>query len=160
VRERRYLEDLKVGERRLSSVFTLTEEEAIEFALRYDPQLMHVDREVSARGPFGGLIASGWHTAALMMRMMAEIDFFGGETLGLGVDAIRWPLPVRPGDSLQTEMEVESVRASKSNPAFGVVKLRVIVRNQRDEVVLMASPNCWVPRRDGATPQSGPMPDR
>ena len=146
--ERRYLEDIAVGEKRLSSVYPVTEEEALEFARRFDPQAMHLDKEAAAKGMFGGVIVSGWHTAALAMRAMAEVATFGsGDVLGLGVDQIRWPIPVRPGDSVQGEVEVASVRPSEKNPGFGIVKLNVTMRNQRGEVVMTLSPNCWVPRR-------------
>ena len=147
--DRLYFEDLEAGRKSWSPVVLVTEEEMVDFARRYDPQPMHTDREAAAHGPFGGLIASGWHTAALMMRMMAEAQTLGGggDILGLGVDAIRWPVPVRPGDRLQAEIQIESMRVSNSNPAFGIVKLKVTVRNQRGEVVMLASPNCWVPRR-------------
>jgi acyl dehydratase len=79
---------------------------------------------------------------------MADAAIFGtGDVLGLGVEGITWPIPVRPGDTLQGEVEIESIRPSKSNPGFGIVKLRVTVRNQRGEVVYTVSPSCWVPRR-------------
>ena len=151
----RYLEDLQVGEKHASGEYSVTEEEMLDFARRYDPQPMHMDPEAAARGPFGGVIASGWHTAALMMRMLADSNVFGGgDVLGLGVDKMSWPQPVRPGDTLRGEVEVASIRPSGSNPAFGIVKLNVTLRNQRDEVVLIVSPNCWVPRRP-KTPAPG-----
>lgn len=148
----RYLEDLQRGEKRLSTPVLVTEEEALEFSRRYDPQAIHVDREAAAEGMYGGLIASGWHTAAIAMRMMAEVRIFGeGAVLGLGVEEICWAAPVRPGDTLQGEVEIASIRPSNSRPGFGVVKLKVTLRNQRGEVVYTVSPNCWVPRRPGGT---------
>ena len=144
---RRYLEDLQVGDTVLSHRVTLSEVESLDFARRYDPQPMHTDPRAAA-GPFHGLIASGWHTAALMMRMIVDADpLGGGEILGVGVDQLRWPAPVRPGDTLQTEVNVGALRPSQSNPNFGVVRLDVTVRNRNGEVVLTANPNCWVPRR-------------
>jgi acyl dehydratase len=144
----RYLEDLHVGERSLSPSVTISEEEVIAFATRYDPQPMHVDPAAAAKGPFGGLIASGWHTAALTMRMMADARPFGDSpVLGLGVDKLEWPQPVRPGDTLTAEVEVESITPSRSHPGHGVVRLRTTVRNQRGEVVYKVGPACWVPRR-------------
>jgi acyl dehydratase len=146
--ERRYLEDLRVGEKRLSPKVTVNEAEVLEFARRYDPQPMHTDREAAAAGMYGGLIASGWHTAALTMRMMADSRLFGEtEVLGVGVEGMRWPKPVRPGDTLQAEQEIESIRPSQSNPGFGIVKVKVTVRDQNGEVVMQLNPSCWVPRR-------------
>jgi acyl dehydratase len=143
-----FLEDLVVGAKRLSATVEVTEAEIIEFARRYDPQPMHTDADAARSGPFGGLIASGWHTAAMAMRLIVDAAVFGGGVvLGVGVDSIRWPHPVRPGDVLQAEIEVASLRPSESQPRFGIVKLNVTVRNQRSEVVMQFHPNCWLPRR-------------
>jgi acyl dehydratase len=109
---------------------------------------MHIDREAAARSRFGGLIASGWHTAALVMRLIAEARPFGDtEVLGMAVENLRWRLPVRPGDTLHAEMEVVSATPSESNPVFGTVKFTVTTRNQKGEAVMTHSPVCWVPRR-------------
>jgi len=145
----RYLEDLTVGEKRLSARVEVTEAESIEFARRYDPQPMHIDPQAAARGPFGGLIASGWYTVALTMRLIIDCAPLGpGEdVLGIGVDDVKWPHPVRPGDVLQAEIEIASIRPSESKPQFGIVKMNVTVRNQTGEVVMTFHPNCWVPRR-------------
>jgi len=145
----RYLEDLSVGEKRLSGTTEVTEPESIEFARRYDPQPMHIDREAALQRRFGGLIASGWHTAAMAMRMIVDAALLGDgdDVVGVGVDSIKWPRPVRPGDVLQAEMEIVSIRPSESQPSFGIVKMNVTVRNQRGEVVMVFQPNCWVPRR-------------
>jgi acyl dehydratase len=144
----RYLEDLQVGEKIQTGSLTVTEEDIVEFSRRYDPQPMHADPQAAARGPFGGLIASGWHTAALVMRLFVDSNPLGGlPLLGLGVDGIEWPQPVRPGDTIQVEMEVLAIRPSRSQPSHGVVKLRSTARNQRGEVVFVVTPNCWVPRR-------------
>jgi len=150
----RYLEDLNVGEKRLSGTVEVAEAEAIEFARRYDPQPMHIDCEAASRGRFGGLIASGWHTAAMAMRMIVDAALLGegDDVLGMGVDSIRWPRPVRPGDVLQAEIEIVAIRPSESQPAFGIVKMSVTVRNQRGEVVMVFQPNCWVPRRPLVAP--------
>jgi acyl dehydratase len=146
----RYLEDLRVGEKKVSPTVTVVEDEVIAFAKQFDPQPMHTDPEAAARGPFGGLIASGWHTAGMTMRLMAEAQLLGdGAVLGLGVDEIHWPKPVRPGDTLQAEIEIKAITPSRSHPSHGIVKLGVTVRNQRGEVVMTVSPNCWVPRRQG-----------
>jgi acyl dehydratase len=145
---RRYLEDLTVGEKQVSSKHLVTEEDALAFSHSFDPQPMHIDKDAAEKGMFGGLIASGWHTAALAMRMMAEVKTFGdSDVLGLGVDNLSWPIPVRPGDTLQGEVEIAEIRPSRSNPRFGIVKMNCTVRNQHGEVVLRLSPNCWIERR-------------
>jgi acyl dehydratase len=144
----RYLEDLQIGEKFRTAPVTITEEAILEFSRRFDPQPMHADPEAAARGPFRGLIASGWHTAALVMRMTVDSNPLGSlPLLGLGVDGIQWPQPVRPGDTIQLEMEVLEIRPSQSQPSHGIVKIRSTARNQNGEVVYVVVPNCWVPRR-------------
>ena len=139
----RYLEDLQVGEKILTAPVTITEEAILDFSRRFDPQPMHMERNAP-----GGLIASGWHTGAVVMRMMVDSNPLGElPLLGLGVDGIEWPKPVRPGDTLQVEMEVLAIRPSKSQPTHGIVKLRSTARNQQGEVVYVVTPNCWVQRR-------------
>jgi acyl dehydratase len=143
-----HLEDLPIGTRWSAGNFTVTGEEIVDFASRYDPQPMHIDPQAAARGRFGGLIASGWHTAALAMRALVRARIFGATPiLGLGADQIQWPAPVRPGDVMQVDVEVVGNTPSKSKPDFGVVKIRVVAQNQRNEVVLVMISNCWVPRR-------------
>ena len=127
---------------------TVTEEDILEFSRRFDPQPMHADPQAAMRGPFRGLIASGWHTGALVMRLMVDANPLGGlPILGLGADGIEWPQPVRPGDTLQVEIEVVAIRPSNSQPSHGIVKIKSTARNQRGEVVYVVTPNCWVPRR-------------
>jgi acyl dehydratase len=139
----RYLEDLQVGEKAQTGSATLTEADILEFARRFDPQAMHTDPHAP-----GGLIASGWHTAALVMRLVADARPLGDlPILGLGVDGIEWPRPVRPGDTIQVEMEILEVRPSKSKPSHGIVKMRSTARNQHGEVVYVVTPKVWVPRR-------------
>lgn len=139
----RYLEDLEVGEKITTAAVTVTEEEILDFARRFDPQRIHTDPHVP-----GGLIASGWHTAALVMRLTADAKPFGDlPVLGLGVDSLAWPQPVRPGDTIRVEMEILEIRPSKSQPTHGVVKIRSTARNQNGDVVYVVVPNCWVPRR-------------
>jgi len=140
----RYLEDLQVGEKTQTGSVTLTEADIIEFARRFDPQPMHTDPNTP-----GGLIASGWHTAALVMRLVADARPLGDlPVLGLGVDGIEWRQPVLPGDTIQVEIEVLATRPSKSQPTHGIAKMRSTARNQRGEVVYVVTPNCWVPRRN------------
>ena len=112
-------------------------EEVIEFARRYDPQIFHVDECAAKNTFFGGLIASGWHTAALMMRLLA--DNFISKVASLGapaVDELRWHLPVRPGDVLSVRALVLDTRRSRSKPDRGVMRTRVEVTNQRGELAM------------------------
>jgi len=139
----RYLEDLKVGEKTRTASVTMTEAEMLHFSRQFDPQPMHTDPNVE-----GGLIASGWHTAAVVMRLVADARPLGNlPLLGMGVDHLEWPQPVRPGDTIQVETEVLAIRPSKSKPTHGIVKLRSTARNQKGEVVYVVTPNVWVPRR-------------
>jgi acyl dehydratase len=148
---RRYLEDLQVGQKFRTAAVTVTEQQILEFSRQFDPQPMHADPQAAAAGPFKGLIASGWHTGALVMRLVVDANPLGDlPLLGLGVDGIEWPQPVRPGDTLQVEMEVMSIRPSKSDPTHGIVKIKSTARNQHGEVVYVVTPNCWVSRRTGA----------
>jgi acyl dehydratase len=148
----RYLEDLIVGEKRESGFFEVTAEESLAFARQYDPQPMHIDREAAEKGPLRGLTASGWQTTAIVMRLITEARPFGSApVLGLGVDELRWPTPVRPGDTLRAETEVLSITPSKSKPEFGVVRIQITARNQRGEVVLRMVPSLWVPRKGKLT---------
>jgi acyl dehydratase len=143
-----YLEDFPVGTRWSAGELTVTAAEAIEFASRYDPQPMHIDAAAAAKGRFGALIASGWHTAALAMGAMVRAQFFGdAEILGLGVDQMQWPTPVMHGDTLRIEVEVVGSTPSRSKPEFGIMKIRIVAQNQRDQVALVLISNCWIPRR-------------
>ncbi len=144
----RYLEDVSPGDRFPAGSVEVTEAECIAFAQAYDPQPMHLDAEAASRTRFKGIIASGWHTAALVMRRIALARPLGDtEVLGIGVENLRWHLPVRPGDTLHVDMEVVSVAPSESNPRYGIVKFLITTRNQRGETVMTHSPICWVPRR-------------
>jgi len=139
----RYLEDFQVGEKIRTASVTISEAEMLAFSRQFDPQPMHTDLVVA-----GGIIASGWHTAALVMRLVADAKPLGDlPILGMGVDGIEWPRPVRPGDTIQVEAEILAIRPSKSQPTHGIVKLRSTARNQHGEVVYVVTPNCWVPRR-------------
>jgi acyl dehydratase len=144
----RYLEDLKVGDRFTTPPAEITQTEILDFARRFDPQFVHLDEAAAARGPLGGLSASGWHTTALVMRLTIDAEpLGGGPVLGLGVDELRWPNPVRPGDTITADLEVVSVTPSRSKPTHGVVRIHTTAKNQRGEVVLSMYPNLWVPRR-------------
>ncbi len=144
----RYLEDVSVGDRFPAGSVEVTEADSLAFARAYDPQPMHLDAKAAARTRFKGLITSGWHTAALVMSRVALARPLGDtEVLGMGVENLRWHLPVRPGDTLDVDMEVVSVAPSESNPRYGIVKFLITTRNQRGETVMTHSPICWVPRR-------------
>ncbi|MBV8751003.1 MAG: MaoC family dehydratase [Candidatus Eremiobacteraeota bacterium] len=133
----RYLEDFVAGSVAEAGSVLVTEDEVLDFARRYDPQPFHTDPEAAKNWPYGGLIASGWHTAAMMMRLVVD-NFIDGETsLGSpGLGPIRWKLPVRPGDVLRVRARVLDNRRSQSKPDRGTVTLEVEVLNQRDEVVM------------------------
>jgi acyl dehydratase len=147
--ERRFLEDLAVGEVNATPEIAVSEADIIEFAGRYDPQDMHTGAQASAFGAFGGLIASGWHTAALVMRLLVDAHPLGSTPLlGLGVEDLRWPTPVRAGDIIKGETEVLSIVRSRSKPDHGVVRLKVTARNQHGKVVYVATPSLWVPCRN------------
>jgi acyl dehydratase len=147
----RYLEDLSVGQKFTTPSAQVTDTDILTFATRFDPQFMHLDQEAAKRGPLGGLTASGWHTTALVMRLTIDArPLDGGPVLGLGVDELRWPHPVRAGDTVTAELEVISITPSRSKPTHGVVRIHTIAKNQNGDVVLTMSPNLWVPRRGTA----------
>jgi acyl dehydratase len=145
----RYLEDFSIGERMTTPSVSVSEADALAFARQFDPQPMHTDAVAAADGPLGGLSASGWHTNALVMKLIVDArPLDGGPILGLGVDELRWPKPVRPGDTITAELEVVSITPSQSRPTHGVVRIHVTARNQNGDVVLSMFPNLWVPRRE------------
>ena len=116
---------------------TVSEADIITFARQYDPQPMHVDPTRARSTIYGGLIASGWHTVSLFMRLLVENLVSKTDSLGSpGVDELRWPLPVRPGDTLSGQMEILETRVSSSRPNMGIVRWRGEVRNQSGQVVL------------------------
>jgi acyl dehydratase len=141
-----YFEDLFVG-RKFNSQrsYKVTAEEIKEFAERYDPQPFHLDEAAGESSFFKGLAASGWLTAAIVMRLRVESIQIAGGMIGAGVDEMRWMQAVRPGDSLRTEAEILDVRRSSSRPAYGVVKSRTTVFNQRDEMVMRSVVNFLAP---------------
>jgi acyl dehydratase len=148
----RYLEDFAVGQMFGSGRLRIDKERVLAFAAEFDPQPFHLD-EAAARGSiFGGLAASGWHTAAVTMRLMIDTELKpAGGFVGAGLDECRWPRPVRPGDELRVECEVIEVRPSKSRPEQGLIKLRTTTLNQDDEAVLVHVVNMVVPRRNQAS---------
>ena len=137
----RYFEDYEPGAVFTSGTIAVSEAEIIDFARRYDPQAMHTDPEAAASGRFGGLIASGWHTASLMMRLFAT-NFLSPQSsvASPGIDELRWLKPVRPGDMLSLRMTVTEARRSRSRPGEGVVRSLVEVLNQEGELVMSLKP--------------------
>ena len=145
-----YLEDLAVGQVFGSGRFRVDKEQIKAFAKEFDPQSYHLDEEAARKSVFGQLVASGWHTAALTMRLLVESEFKpAGGILGLGFDALSWPRPVRPDDELQTRSEVLEVRPSKSRRDRGLVRVRTTTLNQDGEAVQIYTANLLVPRRPG-----------
>jgi acyl dehydratase len=139
--DERYFEDYIAGTTFEYGAISLSADEIIEFAKRFDTQPIHTDPEAAERGPFKGLIASGWHTASVMMRLLA--DHYISHVAGMaspGVDEIRWLLPVRPGDTLSIRVTVLEARRSRSKPDRGLVTSLVEVINQKREVVMTLKP--------------------
>ena len=121
----RYLEDFAVGQRFGSRRMRVDRDRVLAFAAEFDPQPFHLDESAARRSMFGGLIASGWHTAAMTMRLLVETELKpAGGIIGAGLDECRWPRPVRPGDELRVECEVLEIQGSKSRPRQGLIKLR------------------------------------
>ncbi|MFM0148798.1 MaoC family dehydratase [Paraburkholderia sp. RL18-085-BIA-A] len=144
----RYLEDFAVGQAFGSGRLRIDGERALSFAAEFDPQPFHLDEAEARRSIFGGLAASGWHTAAVTMRLLIETELKpAGGFVGAGLDECRWPRPVRHGDELRVEREVIEVRPSKSRPEQGMIKLRTTTLNQDDEAVLVYVVNMVVLRR-------------
>jgi len=135
-----YWEDFSPGQVRESGGYSLSEDEIVEFAKKYDPQPFHTDREKAKQTVFGGLIASGWQTASLTMRMICDQYLLEADSMGSpGVDEVRWVKPVRPGDTLRLKSTVLETRASASRPDMGTVRSRSEVYNQRGELVMHMS---------------------
>jgi acyl dehydratase len=144
---RRFFEDLKVGDRFKSQTYEVTEEQIIFFAREFDPQPFHLDRVVADKTMFKGLIASGWHTAAITMRLFVQTLNFAEGAIGLGVDELRWPTAVKPNDVLQVETEIVDLRESQSKPSHGIVRLRYVTTNQRGDIVQTMYASALVLRR-------------
>ena len=144
----KYLEEFAVGQVYSSGRIKVEKERIKAFAAEFDPQPFHLDEEAARRTIFGGLAASGWHTAALTMWLLVESGLKpAGGIVGAGFDEFRGPLPVRPGDELSVESEVLEVRFSKSRPNQGLIKVRTTTRNQKGEAVQVSVGNLIVPRR-------------
>ncbi|MFL4971472.1 MAG: MaoC family dehydratase [Xanthobacteraceae bacterium] len=151
----RYLEDFAAGQTYGSGRATVDAERIKAFAAEFDPQPFHLDEEAAAGTIFRGLAASGWHTAAITMRLLVESELKpAGGIIGIGFDEFRWPRPVRPGDELRVESEVLEVRPSKSRPDQGLIKVRTTTLNQHNEPVQIMISNLVVPRRPSAAGHS------
>jgi acyl dehydratase len=142
----RYLDDMKTGLRFAGKVRVVREREIIAFARRFDPQPFHIDTSLADQTLFGGLIASGWHTAAMTMRLLLEAFPIGEGTIGLGGE-VTWPNPVRANDSIHIEGEVSAVKPSRSHDDRGIVTVRAETKNQNGEVVQAMTANLLVFRR-------------
>ena len=144
----RYLEDFAVGQKYTTASTRVEAPDIKAFASKYDPQPFHLDEAAAAKTFFGGLAASGWHTAAITMKLLVEGEMKpAGGIIGAGFDEFRWPRPVRPGDTLRVESEILEVRESKSRPQQGMIKVRTTTLNQDGEAVQVFVGNLVVPRR-------------
>jgi acyl dehydratase len=146
--KRLYFDDVAVGDRFTSDTYQVTAQEIIEFARRFDVQLFHLDPAAAERSIFKGHAASGWHTAAVAMRLFTTgpLQFVGG-CIGLGVDELRWPVAVRPDDTLQLETGILELRVSRSKPEHGIMRIRNVLRNQNGRVVLSYVASAMAQRR-------------
>jgi acyl dehydratase len=137
----RYFEDYPEGAVFTAGAMPVTEAEIVDFAGKYDPQAMHADPEAAGRGYFGGLIASGWHTGAMMMRLFADNFLSSASSVASpGLDELRWLKPVRPGDVLGLRVTILEARRSRSRPEQGIVRSLVEVLNQHGAVVMSLKP--------------------
>jgi acyl dehydratase len=145
---RQYFEDFVIGQVFNSGRLRVDKEAIVAFAKEFDPQPYHIDEEAARNSVFGGLVASGWHTAALTMRLLVDSEFRpAGGILGVGFDGLSWPRPVRPGDELHVRSEVLEARPSKSRTDRGMVGARNTTFNQNNEAVQIFTAKLIVPRR-------------
>jgi acyl dehydratase len=145
--KKHYFDDLKVGDCFKSEPLRVTERKLIEFAHKFDPQTFHLSHKGAKRTIFKGLTTSGWHTAAMTMRLFVQTLNFAKGAIGLGVDKLRWPNAVRPGDVLTVETKILDARISRSRPRYGIIRLRNVTTNQRGEVVQRMLASAMVQRR-------------
>lgn len=145
-----YYEDFTVGQQFGSArSYVIEKDDAIAFAREFDPQLQHTDEEGAKASLFGELVVSGWHTAAASMRLKTETDLFkvAGGVVGVGLESVRWPKAVYPGDHIRITLTILEMRPSKSRPDKGIIKYKVETYNQRDELVMEMLTSVIVPRR-------------
>jgi len=154
----RYFEDFAVGLRfRSAGAIAVTADRIKSFGAEFDPQPSHLDEGAARASLFGELVASGWHTAAISMRLIVDSDLgLSGQGAGVAIESMKWLKPVRPGDQLRVEGTVTETRPSRSQGDRGVVKFRTVVYNQRDEVVLDGTHVVMVRRGSSAAPDPDP----
>ena len=143
----RAFEDFPAGTRLISSTHRVTADAIMEFARAFDPQIFHLDPKAAEQTLFGGLAASGWHTAAVSMRLFVVTMDVAGGIIGMGVDELKWPNTVRPGDDLRLEIEILEARRSKSRSGYGIIRIRNVTKNQRDEVAQSFMASAMLPMR-------------
>ncbi|MEQ8232328.1 MAG: MaoC family dehydratase [Gammaproteobacteria bacterium] len=152
-RDARWFEDYVPGAVHEFGRYVVGEDELLDFARRYDPQPFHIDEEAAAQTQYGGLITSGWHTCAMMMRMLVDHYISSVASLGSpGVDEVRWLRPVRPGDVLRVRVSVLDARVSRSKPDRGLVHSAIEVLDHDDNVVMTMKTLGFFLRRETATP--------
>ncbi len=141
-----YLEDLNVGQKFASRLQKVDAEAIKAYARQFDPQPFHLDEEAARKSLFGGLAASGWHTASLTMRLIVESVPLAGGVVGSGGE-LSWPRPTKPGDTLRVVTEVLEITPSRSRPDRGMITMRSTTLNQNDEAVQVFTPKVVVQRR-------------
>lgn len=142
-----YLDDIEVGQRFVTGTYVVDEQQIIAFAQQFDPQPFHLDAQSAQNTIFGGLVASGWHTASLTMRLMLEAFPIGNGSIGLGCE-VSWPNPMHPGDIIHTEGEIRAIKPSRSQNDRGIVTLYAETKNQDYEVVQKLSANLLLFKRN------------
>ena len=146
-----YFEDFSVGQILPLGQVTLDSAAIIEFVTRYDPQSFHIDEKAAQSSPFGGLIASGWHTCAVIMRLMCDAYLLESASIGSpGVEDIRWKKPVRAGDTLTVQVEILETRPSRSKPGQGSILTKVTAVNQHGEMAMTMESWCMLAARSAA----------
>lgn len=146
-----YFEDIQIGQKFTSGTKTVTQDEIIAFARQYDPQDFHTDPEKAKDTLFGGLVASGWHTAAMTMRLILDATpKMKGGMIGRSIEKMGWPRPVHPGDTISLQIEIIDAWPSKGNPKYGMMRTKNEVRNQRGEIVQEGEVVIFVPKRPSA----------
>ncbi|MEO5717867.1 MAG: MaoC/PaaZ C-terminal domain-containing protein [Chthoniobacterales bacterium] len=145
--------DFAAKDRLVSGPQKITKKEIIAFARAYDPQAAHLKTQSKGDTLLGGIAASGWQTAAISMRLFVETMNVDGAMIGVAVDGLRWPKPVRPGDALRVEIKILTTRHSQKRPEFGLIRYRCITRNQENEIVQRYLATAILPVARGKTPK-------
>ncbi len=143
----RVFEDFAAGTKLTSASYLVTADAIKAFAREFDPQPFHLEEEIAKETLLGELAASGWHTAAISMRLFVDSMNVPCGIIGMGVDELRWPKPVHAGDELRLEIEIMEARRSKSRPGYGIIRIKNITTNQRGEIVQSFSANAMLPAR-------------